>query len=106
MKLKLAILVLMVFGMMTMAGDNRLTVPKKVEKINNMIALKDSNEWKKLTEKLDNYDAHYIAYTNKLAQVTDNNSKQAIAKLQNMVDDLHDCIVKMKKIIVDVTNNQ
>ena len=100
--------------------STHLTNPIKIQKSANIRTLKASSEWVNLNTQLDQYDAHYVNYTNalqtadsKIALVTDAKTQTALEKLstainkqQQLVDDLHDAVVKIKKILVDVTNNQ
>lgn len=107
-------------GTLAICQEGRLEVPTKVTKINSMWSLKQSDEWTKLNIKLDNYTTDYVIFTNKMADaqakidlVADASTKQALNKLidavnkqYQMLDDVHDAVAKMKKIIVDVTNIQ
>jgi hypothetical protein len=54
----------------------------------------DQQAWYKIQQQLDNYDAHYTDATNKIEQVSDNTTKQALRKVASALDDVHDALRK------------
>lgn len=112
---------LLVAGLLYGGEDgNRLKVQKKVDNIKTVSALKSSQDWITLTNQLAQYEAHYDDYTNrvaiansKIALVTDTKTQTALQKVMDamdkqgkMLDDVHDAVKKMKRIVADLVNVQ
>ena len=101
-------------------GAKAQIVAGKQAKAQAVATIKSSPEWTGLTNQLAQYDGHYADYTNqikiagnKIALVADPATATALSKLLDvmdkqarMQDDVHDAVMKMKKIVVDTVNNQ
>ena len=74
---------------------------QKASKSKAVKELKASDEWKNMQSASNQYDAHYIDATNKIAAVSDNATKTALTKSIKATDDCHDALVKLIKCFKD-----
>jgi hypothetical protein len=61
-------------------------------------AIKATDEYIALTNALRKYDADYTQATNKIASVSDNNTRQALNKVMDAVDDLKTVAQKLRRV--------
>ena len=78
----------------------------KVDYVNvDKMGLKNSDEWKNLVADLALYEPDYVLATNKIADVSDANTKQALNKILNCVQDNRKVIKDLKKIVAILVEN-
>lgn len=90
-----------VFNAPTATGyEIRQDVPK-FQKNTALKALKQSAAWTQMQTQLDQYDTHYVAATNSIAQVTDPKTQTALTKSLKATDDCRDALVKLIRSFQD-----
>jgi hypothetical protein len=63
-------------------------------------AIKELPEYSAYTNALRKYEADYIQATNKIASVSDNNTRQALNKTMDACDDVKTMCQKLKKLLM------
>jgi uncharacterized membrane protein YhiD involved in acid resistance len=87
------------------AYEMRQDLPK-FQKNSALKTMKQSTAWTEMQTQLDQYDAHYIAATNSIAQVTDPKTQTALTKSMRATDDCHDALVKLINCFRDYVQSQ
>lgn len=71
-------------------------VPSEVNPaVTKKLNIKKTEAWQKMQEQIDQYDTHYTAATNAIAEVTDAKTRTALTKEVKMIDDLKDALTKL-----------
>jgi len=113
------VLLLVLVAIPCHAGEDHV-FPTAVAKRSAVRTIKSSDAWVKMDTQLSQYTNHLsqfnalvVTTTNKIESVSDANTKAALNKMQNeieklqqMLDDTHDAVVKMKKVLIDSVEMQ